>query len=78
MRKILTWPLRFYQRRISPMLPPRCRFTPTCSQYAIDAINKFSVLGIFPAVWRLLRCNPLCKCGYDPVPDSFLGWKGLK
>ena len=61
--------IRFYKRHISPGLPPACRFTPTCSEYAFEAIKKYGALkGGCLAVWRVLRCNPFCKGGYDPVP----------
>jgi putative membrane protein insertion efficiency factor len=60
-----------YQKHISPRLGPRCRFYPTCSAYAYNAIERFGVFwGGFLAFWRLLRCNPLFKGGYDPVPES--------
>lgn len=60
--------LRFYQRWISPLLPPSCRFYPTCSQYAYEAIERYGVLkGGALAAWRVLRCNPFCKGGFDPV-----------
>ena len=60
--------IRGYQKYISPMLPPSCRFQPTCSQYATEAIQKYGVLkGGAMAAWRVLRCNPFCKGGYDPV-----------
>ena len=59
----------FYQRWISPLFPPSCRFHPTCSQYAYDAIAKYGVLkGVRLAVWRILRCNPYNKGGFDYVP----------
>lgn len=62
-------PIRFYQRYISPLTPPACRFTPTCSQYAVEAIRKHGpVKGLLLAVWRILRCNPWGGSGYDPVP----------
>ena len=61
--------VKFYQLCISPFTPPSCRFTPTCSQYAIEAIEKYGVLkGGLLAAWRILRCNPFSKGGYDPVP----------
>lgn len=57
-----------YQRWISPLLPPSCRFYPSCSQYAHDAIERYGVSkGGALALWRLLRCNPLSKGGFDPV-----------
>lgn len=60
--------IRLYRRFISPMKAPCCRFYPTCSQYAHDAIEKHGVLkGSGMAAWRLLRCNPFGKGGYDPV-----------
>lgn len=69
MKRVLVAIIRFYQRHISPMLPPSCRFQPTCSQYAVEAIQKHGVLkGGALAFWRILRCNPFCKGGYDPVP----------
>lgn len=66
---ILLLPIYFYQKFISPMIPPSCRFTPTCSQYAIEALKKHGpVKGFVLAVWRILRCNPWGGSGYDPVP----------
>lgn len=67
--KFLIAPIRFYQRYISPMSPPSCRFTPTCSQYAIEAIQKHGpIRGLWLAVRRILRCHPWGGSGYDPVP----------
>lgn len=58
----------FYQRRISPLLPRRCRYHPTCSAYAVQAIESFGILrGSVLAVWRILRCNPFSHGGHDPV-----------
>ena len=69
MKKCLLAMIRFYRRHISPNKKPCCRFTPTCSQYALEAIRKYGALkGSALAVRRILRCNPLCKGGYDPVP----------
>lgn len=66
---LLILPIRFYQKFISPLKPPTCRFTPTCSQYAIEAIRKHGPFkGLYLAVWRILRCNPWGGSGYDPVP----------
>lgn len=60
--------LRFYKRAISPLLPPSCRFQPTCSEYAYEAIEKYGILrGGRLAIWRILRCNPFGGYGYDPV-----------
>ncbi len=68
---ILLGAIRVYQVAISPMLGPRCRFYPSCSCYAHDAIERHGALrGISLAVWRILRCHPLCAGGYDPVPDE--------
>lgn len=69
MKKLLIAAIRGYQRYISPALPRHCRFTPTCSQYAIEALQKYGALkGTALTVWRILRCNPFCRGGYDPVP----------
>ena len=67
-RRIATVPLRLYKRYISPWLPPACRFEPTCSVYAIEAIETHGLYGVWLALKRILRCQPLCKGGYDPVP----------
>ena len=69
LKKMLLGAIRFYQRYISPGLPPRCRFVPTCSQYALEAIEKYGALkGGWLALRRILRCHPFHKGGYDPVP----------
>jgi putative membrane protein insertion efficiency factor len=61
--------IRFYRRHISPALPPSCRFTPTCSAYALEAIERYGPLkGGWMAFRRILRCNPFHPGGYDPVP----------
>lgn len=66
---ILILPVRFYQLAISPMLPPSCRYVPTCSQYTIEALRKHGpVKGLWLAVKRILRCHPWGSSGYDPVP----------
>ena len=60
--------IRLYQRRVSPLLPRRCRYHPTCSAYAVQAIESFGILrGCVLAVWRILRCNPFSHGGHDPV-----------
>lgn len=67
--RLLILPIRLYQFCISPMFPASCRFTPTCSQYAIEAIRKHGPLkGLWLAIRRLLRCHPWGGSGYDPVP----------
>ena len=70
MKKVFLALIRFYQKHISPCTPPCCRFIPTCSQYAYEAISKYGVLkGGVLALWRLQRCNPFNKGDiYDPVP----------
>ena len=67
--QLLILPIRFYQGAISPMLPPSCRFTPTCSQYAVEAIRRHGpAKGGWLALRRILRCHPWGGSGYDPVP----------
>ena len=70
MKKLMLSLIRFYRKQISPCTPPSCRFTPTCSQYAYEAINKYGALkGGFLALKRLLRCHPFSKANpFDPVP----------
>ena len=66
---VLLLPIYFYQRAISPLTPPSCRFTPTCSEYAVQALRKYGPLkGLYLAVRRLLRCHPGGGSGYDLVP----------
>ena len=62
--------IRFYQKYLSPLKwRTQCIYTPTCSEYAIQAISKYGIIkGILLSVWRILRCNPFSKGGYDPVP----------
>ena len=68
MKKLLISLINFYRKYISPIRPACCRYRPTCSQYALDAINKYgAVKGGIMAVYRILRCNPFSKGGYDPV-----------
>ncbi|SFB43787.1 membrane protein insertion efficiency factor YidD [Clostridium frigidicarnis] len=68
MKKILIKLIGFYRRYISPLKKPCCRFYPTCSQYALEAIEKYGALkGTFLAIKRILRCNPFFEGGYDPV-----------
>ncbi len=69
MRHVLLWLIRVYQNTISRVLPPSCRFTPSCSEYAYEAIQKYGILkGGWMAVRRISRCHPLNPGGYDPVP----------
>ncbi len=73
MKRFLQTGLRLYKRWISPALPAACRYVPSCSEYACDAIEHHGVLrGCGLAIWRLLRCHPLAKGGYDPVPSTEL------
>ena len=68
MKWLLIQFIRLYRRCLSPLLPPRCRFDPTCSAYFIEAIEKKGLLrGTAMGIWRLMRCHPFCKGGYDPV-----------
>ena len=71
MKEFLIKALRFYQRRISPLFPPRCRYYPTCSQYALEAIQVHGVVkGVLLAIGRLMRCNIFFPGGVDPVPPK--------
>lgn len=79
MKKLLIGLIKLYQKNISPRKIPCCRFTPTCSAYAVDAIEKRGAfVGLLLALWRVLRCNPLCKGGYDPVPEKGARFKTKK
>lgn len=72
MKRVLLAPIAAYKRLISPALPRRCRYEPTCSAYAAQSIRRFgAVRGLLLACWRLLRCNPFSHGGFDPVPDRF-------
>lgn len=69
MKHIAIFLVGIYRKFISPLKPPCCRFNPTCSQYAIEAFSEWGfVCGLGLTIWRLLRCNPFCRGGYDPVP----------
>ncbi|MBE6786668.1 MAG: membrane protein insertion efficiency factor YidD [Ruminococcaceae bacterium] len=71
MKRVLLAVIRFYRRHISPHLPPMCRYYPTCSCYAVEAIETHGALkGTLLAAWRVLRCNPFSAGGYDPVPPK--------
>ena len=68
MKRLVLLPVHAYRRLISPLLPRRCKYEPTCSRYAVDAVQELGVVrGTVLAVWRLLRCNPWSHGGYDPV-----------
>jgi putative membrane protein insertion efficiency factor len=68
---LATWLLRAYKRVISPLLPASCRYVPTCSEYAAEALARHGLLrGTALGLWRLLRCNPFSRAGYDPVPEG--------
>ena len=77
---VVLWLLRTYKRWISTALPPSCRYVPTCSEYAAEAIERYGAFrGGLMAAWRLLRCHPFVKGGYDPVvkpahPTKHDGW----
>ncbi len=71
MKKLVIKMIIFYQKYLSALKRPCCRFTPTCSQYALEAVRRFGVMkGIMLAFWRIIRCNPFCKGGFDPVPEK--------
>jgi putative membrane protein insertion efficiency factor len=64
--------LRAYKWAFSPLLPPACRYVPTCSEYAMEAVDRYGVVrGGWMAAWRVLRCHPLVKGGFDPVPQDY-------
>lgn len=66
--KLAVWMIRGYKRLLSPMLPQSCRFSPSCSQYAIDAIERYGIFkGVALGTYRLLRCHPFSRGGFDPV-----------
>ncbi len=76
---IVLLPVYFYRLAISPLLPPSCRYTPTCSAYSIDAIKKHGAIkGIYLSTKRILSCNPFGGSGYDPVPEEFYFFKKKK
>lgn len=69
-RKLFIAGIKWYQKRISPLMGPQCRYTPTCSQYALQAIKRYgSLRGTLLSTWRILRCNPWSVGGFDPVPE---------
>ncbi|MGF3067308.1 membrane protein insertion efficiency factor YidD [Facklamia sp. P12945] len=72
MQKIFIRMIRFYQKYISPLTPPSCRYSPTCSSYTIQAIERFGALkGSLMGLARILRCHPFREGGLDPIPDHF-------
>lgn len=78
MKKILLALIRFYQSAVSPHTANHCKYIPTCSQYGAEAIERFGALkGTALTVWRIMRCNPFSKGGFDPVPQKKSG-KNLK
>ena len=71
MKRPLIWLIRLYQKYISSRTPPSCRYYPVCSVYGIQAISQFGAIkGTLLTVWRILRCNPFSRGGYDPVPEK--------
>jgi uncharacterized protein len=73
LRAIAVAPIRLYQRALSPALPQRCKYYPTCSEYAVGAVRQYGIVrGLVLAAWRLLRCNPLSNGGVDLVEDQQL------
>ena len=68
-RWLVTLPVLFYRKCVSPLLPSVCRYTPSCSQYMLDAVKEFGLIkGGIKGTYRIMRCNPFTKGGYDPVP----------
>jgi putative membrane protein insertion efficiency factor len=71
MKSFALWLLETYKRWVSPSLPPSCRYVPTCSEYAAEAVERFGFIrGTAMAAWRILRCHPFAKGGYDPVVEN--------
>ena len=71
MKRFLLWLIGCYQKHLSPLIPPSCKYRPTCSNYAKEAIEVHGALrGSLLAIWRVLRCNPFSRGGYDPVPPA--------
>ncbi len=69
MKKLVLFLIKFYQKFVSPLFPPSCRYTPTCSQYTFEAVQKYGVIkGLFLGIKRILKCNPFFPGGDDPVP----------
>ncbi|MGE7366994.1 membrane protein insertion efficiency factor YidD [Desemzia incerta] len=72
MKKIIILMIRGYQKGISPLFPPSCRYHPTCSQYSIEAVRKHGALkGSIMGISRIMRCHPFVRGGHDPVPEYF-------
>jgi hypothetical protein len=72
LRKAFVLPIRFYKKFISPLFPPVCKYYPSCSTYALTAIERFGIVkGTIMATWRILRCNPFSNGGVDYVPEKF-------
>lgn len=71
MKSLLIGLVRLYQRFISPLFPPSCRYKPTCSNYMIEAVQKHGLKGVLMGIARILRCHPFSPVGDDPVPDHF-------
>lgn len=69
MKKLVLLPIRFYQKMISPLTPPSCRFYPTCSHYGVEAVETHGVMkGLWLTIVRISKCHPFHKGGFDPVP----------
>jgi uncharacterized protein len=72
-RRLFVLPIRAYQRLVSPLIGQHCKYYPSCSEYAVQAVQRFGILrGLVLAGWRLLRCNPWSNGGYDPVEEQRL------
>jgi len=77
MKSLALWLLRVYKRWVSPAFPPSCRYVPTCSEYAVEAVERYGTLrGGAMAAWRVLRCHPFVKGGLDPVVKDPTDGKG--
>ncbi|BAP86099.1 membrane protein [Paucilactobacillus hokkaidonensis JCM 18461] len=71
MLRLIKWMIGWYQRNISAFRPATCRYTPTCSNYMLEATERFGAAGVLMGLARILRCHPFVKGGFDPVPEHF-------
>ena len=79
MKRVLIWLISFYRKYLSPLKSTKCPYFPSCSQYGLEAVQKYGAIkGGLISIWRILRCNPFSKGGYDPVPSMKITMKTKK